>query len=145
MLIDYICQSSAALIDIGDKTSDLGWRISSRESPLPDEREIVVEDIPFRKNPLYFPDLGRWYSRREVTYKFVQVFQNAALAQRGADSFASFLAGIEWSWMHDSIGDCRYTNVKLKSCNVTVSDTMATVEAVLYADPYRVVNGAVVL
>lgn len=121
----------------GVKSSDTGWRMTEREANPPEEREIVVEDLPFRKNPLYFPNLGRWYSRRELSYEFDQPFQHAAEAVRGADAFMAWLGSIDLTDMKDSLGDCTFTNVRCTSLSADYSDNVATVKVKFVADPYK--------
>lgn len=121
----------------GVKSSDIGWRMKSREANPPEEREIVVEDLPFRKNPLYFPNLGRWYSRRELSYEFDQSFQHAAAAVRAADDFMAWLGSIDLTDLKDSLGDCTFTNVRCTSLSASCSDNLATVKVEFVADPYK--------
>lgn len=126
-------------------TASMGWAISSRTADTPDEREIVVEDLPFRKNPLYFPNLGTWYSRREMEYVFVKRFQNASKATQGAHELCAWLRSIVLAELEDSLGACKFTDAKCTGATFEVSDTLATVTATFTADPYRIVNGKEVL
>ena len=135
-----------AYVKAGDRdTASMGWAISDRSAPTPDEREIVVEDLPFRKNPLYFPNLGTWYSRREVEYTFARRFQNAAKAIQGSDDFCAWLRSLALVTLEDSLGACKFTNAKCTAAEAKTSGSLATVTATFAADPYRIVNGKEVL
>lgn len=131
-----------AYIKVGDKdTASMGWAISKRTADPPAEREVVVENLPFRNNPLYFPDLGYYYERREMEYEFTRVFPNNAKAQRGAEELQAWLMSLRLVILEDSIGSCKYLDAKCTSCPKEVDDNRATVTATFVANPYRTVNG----
>ena len=122
-------------------SASMGWAMSKRTADPPAEREIVVENLPFRKNPLYFPSLGTWYERREMEYTFVKSFPNNGKAQRGAAEFQAWLMSLRLVTLEDSIGGCEYTDAKCVSCQAEFDDNRATVTASFVANPHRLVDG----
>ena len=144
MNIPYITYSGAA-----GTSASRGWAIKEggRSESSPKERETVIDDIPYRKDPI---DLSKYngksyFGRRTVTYTFVQSFGSVRDAYEAASSFGSWLMECRGATLTDTLGNCAFSGAKCSSTSYSLSGFLVTFTAEFTANPYKTVNGVEVL